>query len=60
MTRSIRKKLVGIEFEAHPVVFPVAAVLIVVFVVVTASMPGRALMLFDWLQNGIASRFAWL
>ena len=40
--------------------FPAAAILIVVFVVATASMPGRAMILFDWLQSEIAERFAWL
>ena len=60
MTRILRKKILGVEIEAHPVVFPMAAVLIVAFVVATACFPGRALMLFDWMQSEIADRFAWL
>jgi len=60
VSRIVRKRVFGVEIEAHPIVFPAAAILVVVFVVATALMPGRALILFDWLQGEIASRFAWL
>ena len=50
----------GIEFEAHPVVFPVAAALLLAFVAAVALAPSRALLLFDRLQSGIATNFAWL
>jgi choline/glycine/proline betaine transport protein len=60
VSRIVRKRVFGVEIEAHPVVFPAAAILIVTFVVATAWMPGRALILFGWLQDEIASRFAWL
>ncbi|MCO6044340.1 BCCT family transporter [Aeoliella sp. ICT_H6.2] len=57
---AIRRSLGGIEFEAHPVVFPVAAALLIAFVAVVALLPGRSLLLFDRLQSGIATNFAWL
>lgn len=60
MVRNVRKKILGVEIEAHPVVFPTAAVLIVVFVLVAATVPGRTLILFDQLQSGIGDYFSWL
>jgi len=57
---SIRKRILGVEVEAHPIVFPTAAALIVAFVAVTAYAPRRILMLFDRLQSGISANFAWL
>lgn len=60
MARSIRKKIYGVELEAHPVVFPVAAVLIVAFVAFAAAVPRRALLLFDRLQSSIVAHFSWL
>ena len=50
----------GIEFEAHPVVFPISALLIVGFVTASAAAPRRALMWFDYLQSAIAETFGWL
>ena len=60
MNRIHRKRILGVEIEAHPIVFPAAALSIIVFVVAAAIEPGRAAILFDWLQQGIADRFAWL
>jgi choline/glycine/proline betaine transport protein len=60
VVRIVRKRIFGVEIEAHPFVFPAAAILIIAFVVAAAWIPGRALILFDWLQSEIASRFAWL
>ena len=60
VSRIFRKRVFGVEIESHPVVFPAAAILIVAFVVASAWMPGRALIWFGWLQDEIASRFAWL
>jgi len=58
--RSIRRTILGVEIEAHPVVFPTSAALIVTFVMATAWAPRRALLLFDRLQTAIAANFAWL
>ena len=58
--KSIRKKILGIEFEAHPIVFPISAGLIIIFVVFAALAPHRCLILFNWMQSGIAHNFAWL
>lgn len=41
-------------------VFPAAAALIVLFVVVTAMFPRHALATFEKLQGGIADNFSWL
>ena len=60
MNRTVRKRVFGVEIEAHPIVFPAAAILIIAFVAAAAWAPGRALMLFGWLQDEIATRFAWL
>ncbi|MEQ8847812.1 BCCT family transporter [Botrimarina sp.] len=60
MSRTTRKTIAGVEFEAHPVVFPTSAALLVAFVAATAAAPRRALMLFDWLQEGVAQNFGWL
>ncbi len=59
-TPTVRKRILGVEIEAHPRVFPASALLIIAFVIVTAIIPRRALMFFDWLQEGIAGHFAWL
>ncbi len=58
--KTIRKTVWGLEIEAHPVVFPISAVLIICFVLLAALFPGRSLMAFDWLQNWIAGQFSWL
>lgn len=55
-----RRRVFGLEVDAHPVVFPAAALLIVAFVVASAAVPRRALMLFSWLQDGIATNFSYL
>jgi len=49
-----------IRFEAHPVVFPAAAGLVVLFVLLTAMWPNAALMWFKWLHQEITANFAWL
>jgi len=50
----------GRFFEAHPVVFPVSAGLIVLFVLTAVAFPGRCLMVFDLLQEWITVHFSWL
>lgn len=57
--RNVRRRVLGVEIEAHPIVFPAAAILIVVFVVATSLAPRRALLLFDQLQAWIAETFGW-
>lgn len=58
--RTIRKRVLGVDIEAHPVVFPVSALLIIAFVVAAALVPRRLLLFFGWLQEGIATHFGWL
>ncbi|TWU25461.1 Glycine betaine transporter OpuD [Novipirellula galeiformis] len=58
--RAIRRRVLGVEIEAHPVVFPVSAIIVVGFVIATAAAPRRAMMLFDYLQTTIAEQFSWL
>jgi len=60
MPRIIRREIAGIRIEAHPIVFPVSALLLLFFVVLTAIYPKRALLLFDTWQNWISSHFSWL
>ncbi|QDU53918.1 BCCT family transporter [Aeoliella mucimassa] len=57
---TVSYRLGRVDFDAHPVVFPTAAALLLIFVAAVAAWPGRALLLFDRLQSGIASNFAWL
>jgi choline/glycine/proline betaine transport protein len=47
-------------FDAHPLVFPFSAGLIVLFVLFAVIFPGRALILFNWLQEQITLKFGWL
>jgi len=56
----VKKSILGFEIEAHPVVFPVGAGLIVLFVALTALWPRRALMLFAAAKDLIAEHFSWL
>jgi len=56
----MRRRILGLEVEAHPVVFPVGAGLIVLFVTLSAIWPRRALMIFTTLKDGIAAHFSWL
>ena len=58
--KTVRKKILGVEVEAHPVVFPAGAILIVLFVLFAAIMPARAQILFAQLQNWISGNFSWL
>jgi choline/glycine/proline betaine transport protein len=58
--QSVRKKMLGVEIEAHPVVFPASALLVIGFVVLVAIVPRRAMILFDWLQEWIVETFGWL
>lgn len=60
MSGSVRKKILGLEIEAHPVVFPAGALIIIVFVLLAALFPGRSLMAFNGLQSWIAGNFSWL
>lgn len=59
-TQSVSKTVLGVRIEAHPVVFPAAALLIVAFVALAAVLPGRSMMAFNALQSSIAEHFAWL
>jgi choline/glycine/proline betaine transport protein len=56
----VRTRVFRLEVEAHPVVFPLSAFLIIAFVVATSIMPRRALLLFDVVQAWIAGTFGWL
>ncbi|MGM0601019.1 MAG: BCCT family transporter [Candidatus Rifleibacteriota bacterium] len=58
--KSVRKKILGVEIEAHPVVFPASAILIVLFVLFAAFIPARAQIVFDNLQDWISGNFSWL
>ncbi len=60
MARTIRRRVLGVQIEAHSVVFPAGAGLIVAFVVATALFPRRALMLFNAVKASIAGSFSWL
>ncbi|MEZ6090333.1 MAG: BCCT family transporter [Pirellulaceae bacterium] len=57
--RPIRRSVLGVEIEAHPIVFPASAILIIAFVVGTSMAPRRALLFFDVLQVWIAETFGW-
>lgn len=46
--------------ELHPIVFPLAGGIILLFVIGSAIWPRRAQMGFTWLQGGIAQHFGWL
>ena len=60
MKSPIRKRIFGIEFEAHPIVFPVSAGLLLLFVLLTAADPREALILFTLVKDFIADSFSWL
>lgn len=60
MSRIIRKKIMGLELEAHSVVFPVSAFLIILFVVMAAAFTKETMIVFGYLQGAIAENFAWL
>jgi choline/glycine/proline betaine transport protein len=53
------KQLLGGRFDVHPVVFPVALVLIAVFVAVTILLGDQATSAYNWLFNTINSTFGW-
>jgi len=57
-TRRIR--ILKVDFEFHPFVFPISALLMLTFVIITVIWPARALMLFKQIHNWIVSHFAWL
>jgi choline/carnitine/betaine transport len=58
--KAVRKTILGVEIEAHPVVFPVSAILIIVFVLFAAILPARAQLVFTQLQAWISGNFSWL
>lgn len=58
--QTIRKQVFGVQVEAHPIVFPASAALIVLFVVIAALFSRHTLAVFDFLQGGIADNFSWL
>ena len=57
---SIRKRILGVEIEFHPVVFPVGAGLILTFVVLAVVLPHRSLMVFNQVKDTIPNYFSWL
>ena len=58
--KPVRRRILGVEIEAHPVVFPAGAGLIVLFVSLSAYAPHRALMTFNLVKDWIATHFSWL
>jgi len=60
MSRTVRKNILGVEVEAHPIVFPVSAILIVVFVLLVAAYPAYSYMTFNSIQEWILKEFSWL
>lgn len=60
MKNSIRRRILGIEIEIHPIVFPVGAGLILAFTLLTVLMQRRALMLFNRIREFIPEHFSWL
>jgi choline/carnitine/betaine transport len=60
MKKSIRKRVLGVEIEFHPVVFPVGAGLILTFVALAVFLPHRALMTFNEIKDSITKYFSWL
>jgi len=60
MSQPVRKKILGVEIEAHPVVFPASAILIVVFVLLAALFPAYTYMTFSTVQSWITKHFGWL
>jgi len=59
MPKIFRKKIGGVRVEAHPIVFPVSAVLLLVFVGLVALWPKRSLLIFDAWQSWITGHFSW-
>ena len=57
---SIRKRVLGVELELHPVVFPVGAGLLVAFVILAAIWPRASLMAFNDVRDLITDNFSWL
>jgi len=57
---TIRRKIFGVQIDAHPIVFPAGAGLIILFVIITVLAPRRSLMLYNWLQSSISANFSWL
>ena len=58
--KPIRRRFLGVEIEAHPVVFTAGAGLIILFVVLAALWPHRSLMTFNLVKDWIAAYFSWL
>ncbi|WP_010612615.1 BCCT family transporter [Halococcus hamelinensis] len=49
----------GFGFDVHPVVFPVALAVIVLFVAATVLLGGQASAAYEWLFEGINAYFGW-
>ena len=60
MSKTLRKQIGPFEVQAHPVVFPAAAILIVLFVVMASARPQFTLMKFLELQSWITANGSWL
>ena len=60
MLKSVRFRILGLEIEAHPVVFPSGALIIISFVILAVLAPARALMVFTAMQSWISKTFSWL
>ncbi len=60
MAKTIHKRVLGMDVEAHPIVFPSGAILIIAFVVLAVLFPGEALIRFKQVQSWISGHFSWL
>jgi len=60
MIPRVSKTVLGVRIEAHPIVFPAAAILLLIFVVLTAMSPAVAARKFDAMQAWITTYFGWL
>jgi len=49
-----------VELEAHPIVFPASAGLLVAFVVLAALLPRESLIVFNQVRDVISEHFSWL
>jgi len=57
---SVSRRFFGVRIEAHPVVFPSAALLIIAFVIIAALYPARSLATFTQMKDWIETNFGWL
>lgn len=53
------KELMGGWFDIHPIVFPVALIIIALFVAITVLMGNQASSAYEWLFNTVNDTFGW-